>query len=338
MLRRPTVSQVAHAAGVSRQTVSNTLNSPERVRPDTRQRVLDAVERLGYRTNSAARQLRTRRAQVLGLCLPSEVDGINGHILDRFLHALTTAAARRAYRVMLFTASDDQSEIAAYSDLLESAGVDGFVLTSTHHDDARTAWLSAQHVPFVTFGRPWDQLDADDGVHPWVDVNGRAGTREATSHAFRAGHRQVAFLGWPAGSGSGDDRAAGWRKGHEDNGRVASPLLERRVADGVGEGAAAATELIDNGADAIICASDSLALGAFSVASARARPPLVIGYDNTPVAQAIGLSSISQPISACAEHCLDLVLKQVGGADATGEHKLIDPVLKLRGEVAMVRH
>lgn len=337
MAGRPTVSQVAQAAGVSRQTVSNTLNTPDRVRPDTRQRVLEAIELLGYRTNSAARQLRTRRSRILGLCLPAEADGINGHILDRFLHALTTAAARRSYRIMLFTAADDLAEISAYSDLLESDGLDGFVLTSTRHGDTRTAWLCDNEVPFVTFGRPWDQLGSDDGVHPWVDVNGRVGIREATDYAFRTGLTQIAFLGWPAGSGSGDDRAAGWREGYENNGRISSPLLERRVSDGVAQGAAAAADLIENaGADAIVCASDSLALGAFSIAAAQARPPLVIGYDNTPVAQAIGLSSIAQPIRACAEHCLDFVLEQIDGRSTSGQHMLIDPILKVRGEVATV--
>ena len=109
---RPTLETVARRAAVSRQTVSNVLNSPHIVRPETLQRVLEVIEEVGYRPNAAARQLRTRRSQVLGLRLQPVADGINGAVLDRFLHSLTEQAQVRGYRIMLFTASDDDVEIA----------------------------------------------------------------------------------------------------------------------------------------------------------------------------------------------------------------------------------
>ena len=156
---------------MSRQTVSNVINSPHLVRDDTLARVRAAIDDLGYRPSHAARQMRTRRSHVLGVRIEPMRDGVNGVVLDRFLHALTEGAQDLGYRLMLFTARDDEGEIRAYEELTASLDIDGFVLTSTHHGDARTAWLAEHGVPLVTFGRPWGA----EHRHAWVDVDGATG-------------------------------------------------------------------------------------------------------------------------------------------------------------------
>lgn len=200
MAEKVTIMDVARAAGVSRQTVSNTLNSPEIVREETRRHVLDVIERLGYRANQAARQMRTGRSRLIAIRIDPGGDGISGSVLDTFLHGLTESAARAGYRVLLYTAADDRSEIAAFEDLLGSYEPDAFVLTATHHDDLRTSWLLERGLPFVAFGRPWSDLCArhEHGArHPWVDVDGAAGTEAATRRLLAAGHRRIGFIGWP---------------------------------------------------------------------------------------------------------------------------------------------
>ena len=87
MPRAATVADVAAAAGVSRQTVSNVLNAPDVVRPATRERVERVIAELGYRPHASARRLRTRQSSTLGIRL-AQVHGISGAVLDRFLHAL----------------------------------------------------------------------------------------------------------------------------------------------------------------------------------------------------------------------------------------------------------
>ena len=150
---RPTLDSVAAHAGVSRQTVSNVLNNPDVVRTATLRRVRAAIDELGYRPSTAARQLRTRRSRTFGMRLEPVRDGVNGLVLDQFLHHLVEVAQDVGYRVQLFTAADDEAELATFSDLLVSSDLDGFLLTGTHHGDPRTAWLAVRGVPFVTFGR-----------------------------------------------------------------------------------------------------------------------------------------------------------------------------------------
>lgn len=345
---RPTLETVAQRAAVSRQTVSNVLNSPHLVRPETLERVRAAIEEVGYRPHGAARQLRTRRSRVIGLRLERTVDGINGAVLDRFLHALTEQAQLRGYRVMLFTAPDDEGEILQYGELLDVLDLDAFVLTSTHHGDARTAWLAEHEVPFVTFGRPWDPPDSPTSQpdHAWVDVDGAAGTRAAVEHLQEAGHTDIAFIGWPAGSGVGDDRRAGWARAMRAAGVPQHRLdaLDVATEDGIGEGAAAARRLLARvRPTAFVCVSDSLALGALAalrsadgdlVASAPAQAA-VVGFDDTPVARAVGLSSVAQPLTEAAGRALDLLLRQLSGSGAAGattrdHHVLLAPSLVVR--------
>ncbi|MEV6867532.1 LacI family DNA-binding transcriptional regulator [Streptosporangium subroseum] len=327
MAQKVTITDVARHAKVSRQTVSNVLNTPGLVREDTRRRVLEAVETLGYRASQAARQMRTGRSRLIATRIEPTRDDIDGTVYDRFLHGLTESAAEAGYRVLLYTADDDQSEIATIDDLLAAYEPDAFVLTRTHHGDMRTSWLTGRRLPFVTFGRPWGMPGGPS--HPWVDVDGAAGTAAATRHLLDAGHRRIGFIGWPPGSGVGDDRRAGWARTLTAAG-VDPAGLDRASDGGVAAGEALARDLLDadRPATALLCVSDSLALGALHAARSpgaggRANggagmPIAVIGFDDTSAARAMGLTSLSQPLAEAAACCVALLARALDGAGVIG--------------------
>ncbi|GAA4161292.1 LacI family DNA-binding transcriptional regulator [Gryllotalpicola daejeonensis] len=332
--RLPTIGDVARAASVSRQTVSNVLNSPEIVRAQTRARVEAAIAELGYRPHAAARRLRTRRASTIAVRLDPFVGGISGAVLDRFLHALTERAEAKGLSVMLYTATDAADEIRQFRRLVDGAVVDAFVLAATYYGDPRTEWLIEHGQPFVTFGRPWGIADLSDPLHFWVDVDGRAGVRDAVARLRETGAQQIGFLGWPAGSGTGDERRAGWAAALRESGIGDSELVRLTVEseDGVAEARAATRKLLAQASDldAIIAASDTLALGVL-IETAGALP--VVGFDNTPVAEAIGFSSIDQRVDEVAAAALEL-LDLVGHAEAGGPggHRLIAPDVIMRAQ------
>lgn len=333
MNRSATIEDVATAAGVSRQTVSNVLNTPAVVRPQTRERVEDAIRRLGYAPHASARRLRTRRSGTIGIHLDPYAGGISGVVLDRFVHALTEQAGERGLRVMLYAARSPEEEIRRMADLRDGGDIDGVVLTGTFRGDPRARWLTEHQVPFVSFGRPWGDDDLGAPAHLWVDVDGAAGTAAATRHAIAAAGPRVAFLGWPSGSGTGDDRERGWldalgpgaeslRLVSAENALEARGVVERALA----------TERFD----ALVCASDSLAAGAHLAAvTSGAADLLIVGFDNTPAAEALGLSSIEQLPEDVAIGALDLLLG--GGRDVAlrevvphEAHVLVEPLLVVR--------
>ncbi|KZE91516.1 LacI family DNA-binding transcriptional regulator [Microbacterium sp. TNHR37B] len=333
--RSATIDDVARSAGVSRQTVSNVLNTPSIVRETTRQRVQDAIDRLGYAPHASARRLRTRRSSTIGIHLDPYAGGISGVVLDRFVHALTERAGERGLRVMLYAARSPEEEIRRMTDLRDGGEIDGVVITGTFHGDPRTGWLVERGIPFVSFGRPWGLDDVADPAHPWVDVDGAAGTAAATRHAMETAGPRVAFLGWPSGSGTGDDRERGWRDtvadaAARDGLRLVSEESVALARDIVGDA------LARHDLDALVCASDSLAIGAHLAAVAAGCPRLpIIGFDNTPAAEALGLSSVEQLPERVATGVLDLLVDSAG-AIAVREvtpgtaHVLVEPKLVVR--------
>jgi DNA-binding LacI/PurR family transcriptional regulator len=332
MAKAPTVDDVARVAGVSRQTVSNVVNAPHIVRASTRERVEAVIADLGYRPHAAARRLRTRRSSTIGIHLDPYAGGISGVVLDRFVHALTERASDRGMRVLVYAARTPEEEIARLGDLLDGGEVDAVVVTGTFRGDPRTGWLAERSLPFVSFGRPWGEDDVEAPAHLWVDVDGAAGTAAATRHVQRTAGAGVAFLGWPEGSGTGDDRERGWR--------AAGGTGPRWVAEeSVAAARSAVAEALASGVtvDGIVCASDSLAIGAHLAAVAAERPALpIVGFDNTPAVEALGLSSVEQLPEEVAAGTLELLMGATGSvvaprpAASGSAHVLVEPRLVIR--------
>ncbi|TDD73154.1 LacI family transcriptional regulator [Jiangella aurantiaca] len=328
-----TLESVAFAAGVSRQTVSNVLNAPERVAPETRQRVEEAIQALRYRPNRSARSLRTRMSNLIGYCVQPALAGNINPVLDRFVHAVTEYAAEHGFHLLLFTAPAGSAGLDRYAELLAQRAVDGFLLTDTVVGDPRPGWLTEQGVPFVAFGRSWSGPDRGR----WVDVDGAAGMTEAVEHLHALGHRRIAFIGWPEGSGVGDDRVAGYTAACLRLG------LDPRVvrAEGtVDTGRALAGALLD-GADpptALVCVSDLSAYGALRALADRGLRPgpdvAVVGFDDTPAARLPGvdLTSLSQPIEQIGREVVQMLLGLLGVVELPPgpEHRLLRPTLVVR--------
>lgn len=315
---------------MSRQTVSNVVNAPERVAPETLARVQAEIDRLGFRPSRAAQSLKQERAGAWGLELNSAGFGRLGAILDIFLIELTAGAAERGSHVVPFTASDSSAPLPAYERLVASRVADGFVLTDTRRDDPRPAWLEAHHVPYAAFGRVWD----DPGITAWVDVDGASGVEAAVHHLAAQGYERIGYLGWPQGSPVGDDRRSGWVRATTDLG-LAHPEWQATSTQSLPSACRAAAGLLDllgRGA-AIVCASDALALGAWRVLAERGlEPGLDVGlvcFDDTDIAEALDLSSLHQPLDRVADSVLHLLATGSDSRDPAGG-LLLPPELVVR--------
>lgn len=331
---RVTIDAVARDAQVSRQTVSNALNAPHRVKADTLERVLRSIDALGYRPNHAAQTLRTHTTRLIGCRVLPSGYGSSGGWLDSFLRVLCEAAHDRGYDVLSFAARTDDEEIAIFDDLLRRNAVDGIVIAGTNFADPRPPWLLERHVPFVAFGRPWGLARPR---HSWVDVDGAHGVADAVEHLAAQGHRRIAFLGWPEGSGVGDDRRHGWLD--TVNARhLPTRGLDVRGADGIATGATLAAGLLDSARPptAMICVSDAIAVGAVeAIEDRKLRPGVdiaVVGFDDSPYASVVrpGLTSVRQPLEAIAEKAVEILLAQLDGTKTKPTHALISPTLVIR--------
>jgi DNA-binding LacI/PurR family transcriptional regulator len=335
----PTLADVAERAGVSRQTVSNAVNNPDLLRADTLARVLEAIEELGYSPNRAARNLRTRASHLIGLRFSPVQEGTANATMDRFVHTLVETSREAGYHVLLFAGEpgaegEPDDPIAGYDDLLRSTAVDAFVVTDTYLGNPQAAWLEQRRAPFVAFGRPWDNPSA---AHPWVDVDGAAGTELATHHLVDRGHQRIAWIGWRKDSFIGEDRRSGWSRAMHDRG-LATTGLASRVEDTITSGREASAVLLDEARpSAFVCASDTLAMGVLHTLAERGlhagRDVAVVGFDDSQVAQVVppGLTSVRQPLEQVAVEIVKALEGLLAHPPVVGPGVMLTPTLAVRG-------
>ncbi len=326
--QRVTILDVARQAAVSRQTVSNALTHPGRVRPDTLERVMAAIDDLGYQPSSSAQSLRAQRAGAVGVEVNTLGPRSHNETMAPFLAALGMRAGSHGQHIVPFGSPESTPMLEGYRRMRARGLVDAFVLADTHHGDPRPPWLEENGIPFAAFGRVWD----DPTNTSWVDVDGAAGTRAAVAHCVDAGYGTIAFLGWPQGSVVGDDRRLGWSQGcatagaehagpeatapqELDDAREAARLLLRDLGPG----------------DAVVCASDILALGVHhELLTAGLRPGLdvgVVGFDGSETAAMHHLTSVAQPLDAIAERLLLLLDDAMAGRPRPETGVLLEPAL-----------
>ncbi|HEX6498188.1 MAG TPA: LacI family DNA-binding transcriptional regulator [Micromonosporaceae bacterium] len=337
-----TLADVARASGVSRQTVSNVINAPHRVRPQTRARVQEAIAALGYEPNRLAQALQAQASRLIGYRIdPMQPDSL-GTIHDRFIHALAEAVQAADHQLLVFAATDQEDELRTYERLYRTGAVDGFVLYGIDHHDPRPAALVGFGAPAVAFGRTDEPTEQS-----WVDIDNAAGTAAAVDHLVARGHRRIGFLGWPEGSGTGDRRAAGWYQAMRRHGLLpGSADLDLRGQDSILNGAQLGLALLDRPQPptAIVTVSDTLAVGVLQAARGRGltvgRDLAVVGFDDTPAARVLELSSVSQPIESAAVaivRCLLPRLPAGRGAEPGTEEtpgRLLAPHLVVRASSA----
>lgn len=355
--RPSSIVDVAEAAGVSLQTVSNVFNFPERVRPLTRDHVLQVVKTLDYTPNLSARRLRSKRSSSLAVRVDSNSTPgfFRGFIQDDFVYELTEAAERRGIKVIAYTAQSETQEVEKLKKFIKSKDTDGIILTTTKVNDPRLSFLEMNNVPFLSFGRPWGDEDLYSLTHPWVDIDGAAGTAEATSMLWKKGCRNIGFAGWVSShSESGkpqsvdEDRYLGWKNTLANltgkTNRRADPGFNGLAVFGeqsVESGRQAARRLLDAipDLDAVVCVSDTMALGCLLEFQRMGKLSISItGFDNSPIAKEFGFSSLDQNLPAVSRSALEILMGETGNeirkvdfaSENTASHILLKPMLVVR--------
>ncbi len=219
--RTPVMADVARLAGVSHQTVSRVINGHPSLRPATRERVEEAIRQLGYRPNSVARALVTRRSATIG------VIATNGGLWGpSTVHRTIEAAARESgYYISSVNLPDvTREDLAAAVEHLRDHNVEGIVMIVANDE----ALDIARHQE--TGGVPVVVVEGDLSRAPWtVGVDQLAGARMATEHLLSLGHTQVDARGRPPALGRGPRPARRLARGRLRGRAAASGATPRRL-------------------------------------------------------------------------------------------------------------
>jgi DNA-binding LacI/PurR family transcriptional regulator len=330
--RRPTIVDVARLAGVSKSTVSNVLRGA-RVSAESRRRVQDAVDRLGYRPNVLARELARRRSAVIGAIVPALTDPFAAALLN----LVEREAVGRGYGLLVAaTGTRRDLERARLDDLLRRR-VGGLLFLAWSGDAAVARELRAQEVPtvFVSCRGPAGDVVAVDDV--------RGGTMVA-QHLLGLGHRRIAYVaGHAVEPGTDRARLAGLRRGLAARGLGPVATLRWRLgpdgrADATAVGRIAALLGGRDAPTALACANDACAIGILELADrlgiAVPARVSVVGFDDIPLAALarISLTTVAQPLADLAHLGVGRLIDRIEGRrDGPAEVRLLAPRLVPRG-------
>ncbi|TIC79773.1 LacI family DNA-binding transcriptional regulator [Nocardioides sp. GY 10113] len=326
------MAKVAELAGVSHQTVSRVLNESPLVKEETRARVLDAIEQLGYRRNNAARMLATNRSGRIGM--------ISAHLAlhgpSMIAVSVQEACHAAGYDLSLVGLSDfSAGSLRSAVDRLLDEAVEALVVAVAHRDATALVTSLELPVPVVLV------QGVSEGEPMAAGIDQEAGARLATDHLLDLGHRHVAHVTGPADWVEAGQRRDGWRAAHEARSLLPGPEI---AGDWSPRSGYEAGVLIADDPDvtAVFAANDGMALGVLKALHERGLDVpgrvSVVGFDDIPEAAYFwpGLTTVSQAFSVLGRRAVDLALRTLDG-EVAPVAALVAPQLVVRSSTAAPR-
>ncbi|MGZ6544827.1 MAG: LacI family DNA-binding transcriptional regulator [Actinomycetota bacterium] len=333
-MRRPSLKDVAKAAGVHTGTASRALNdrTASMVSPQTMERVREAADALGYRVNRVARGLKTSRSFTIGMLVPD----ITNPFFPPMVRGAGDGLSQAGYTLVLADTDNDPGKERLHQTLMLERQVDGLLLATARRRDDVIEELITTGLPFVLVNRTIDR----GGVSA-VIPDDQAGMALAVDHLHALGHRIIGHVAGPATTSTGARRAAGFEAAVRSLGVEPGPTLEapsftveggRAVAEGLLTGPARPS--------AIVAANDLIALGTLDVAASLGLScPAdfsLVGFNDMPFVDRLRppLTTVRVDEHALGLRASRLLLSHIEDPEARRETIMLAPELVVRGSTA----
>ncbi len=332
-----TMQDIARESGVSQSTVSRVLNDAATTVPIaavTRERVLEAADRLGYRPNPLARGLRGAKTMLLGII----VREISDPFFATAVEAVSVRARERGYNVVLGSAHSEAHEAIQLHAVLETRHCDGIIVLGDMRDQPRLLDdLAASKVPVVAL---WTG-SAPAGVDT-VNVDNRAGVAMGIDHLHALGHRRIGFIG-ESQHGDVREREAAFVERLTELGRRRRRGPHRPRGDRSGRRRRRLPPAVRRSRSpptAVVTATDNIAIGvlhaAYGLRLAIPEQVSVVGFDDIPLAAftAPPLTTVHNPVSEMASLAVDLAIDRPSPEPV---HHLLVPSFTVRATTGPAR-
>lgn len=267
------LKQLASMLDLSQTTVSRALNGYPEVSEETRERVMEAARKTGYRPNRAAQRLATGKAASIGLIMPvSDGTGSDPHFSE-FLEGLSEEAVLHDFHFVVAPATRND-EVNALRRLVGSGNVDAVFVAYVKGQDPRIEFLKTVKIPYLVHGR----IMAETHDYPYLDVDNARAFHQATKFLLQLGHKRVALINGPEELTFAIMRRQGLEQALSEQGLTLPKeyAYQGRMTDRVGQEAMTQMLALPEPPTAVVCASTVLALG---VIRALNKAGLKIGED-----------------------------------------------------------
>jgi LacI family transcriptional regulator len=319
---RSTVTDVARQAGVSSMTVSRVLNGQPGASDETRKRVLEAAEQLGYRPNALARSLKQRSSRTVGMLVPD----IANPFFPEIIRGAEDFAQANGYALLLCNVQEDVAREAALLQMLEGKRVDGVIVCSARSSDDDLARLIGRHEAVVLINRT---LGSDRAGTIQIDY--AAGAAKAVAHLVdTCGRQRIAILAGPRAARGGIARVEGAMAALAARGLAPAAILHGTPDL---DGGRAGADQLPSGIDGLICYNDLVAAGVLQRLAALVPHTLaIIGFDDIPLAGLLAppLTSLRVDKAEIGRTAMRMLLDRRGGM-AKQQTVLVEPTLIVRG-------
>jgi DNA-binding LacI/PurR family transcriptional regulator len=322
-----TIRDIAKQAQVSVSTVSLALNGDGRVRPETRQRVLEVVRDLDYRPSRSARSLSSGLAYSIHLLDPLGGEALTSGFLTRFVRGLHDSAMERSYTVAFSIVSDEHEAAAHTETLISEHWTDGVVLLNPSDNSALLDLMAARGFPYVVLGRD------PQGRGLGVDNDNRRVGYDAARFLIERGRSRLAFINGAEAQTFARDRADGFLAAVAEAGVKGEVHYNDGSADAAARLALAALEA---GSDGLFAASDPQAVAAMrALVTAGARVPdevSLMGTNNDAIGEFVDppLTSVDLGAYRLGLEAAALLLERVENPDLPAQRRLVPHSILIR--------
>lgn len=323
------IREVARLAGVSVATVSRTLASPERVLPQTREKVNAAVKQAGYHPNLMAVQFRSRKTTNLVILVPT----IANPFFARVISGAQQAAQRAGYRLLLCDTQGQEGIEREFADLVPGHQADGVIQLRAF--DPFLGNPPAGATPPIV-----NACEIIDGApYPTVSLDNHGAAQAMTEHLIALGHRRIGLIKGPLSSPLTQERLAGYKAALSEAGIGFDPMLVHHGDFTLQAGYDGAAALIQGAhcPTALFCENDEMAIGAIKrIKEAGLRVPediSVAGFDDISMAAYCDppLTTVEQPAEAFGRHAVDMLVALIEHKPLAERHVQLPFMLKIRG-------
>jgi LacI family transcriptional regulator len=327
-----TLEDIARKCGVSRSTVSRVINGEANVSAETRQRVMDVIQKINFQPNLAARGLAAGKTRVLGVVIPTRVTSFfTDPFFPLLIQGVSNACNSNDYSVMLWL-DDPEYERRTIRQILYNGLVDGVIISSNSMDDPIVTALGEGKLPYMMIGRS----PTNDKVN-FIDVDNYGGARKAVQHLLGLGRQRIAHISGPRNLIAGLDRYQGYLSALYEGGLFPDPnLVEESDFTDLG-GYAVVQRLLPFHPDAIFAASDAMASGALrALVDAGLRVPediSLVGFDDIPFSSRTipPLTTVRQPIQRMGSLAAETLIQIIEHHDSQPHQVILPTELIVRG-------
>lgn len=324
-MQKVSLKFLAKELGLAEGTVSRALNGYSDISEATKDRVIACANKHNYKANQTARRLATGVAEAVAYLMPANTNALSEPFVSQLLEGLGQSLAKRNWDLLVVQASSSEDEAETIAKLSRSGKVSGVVISRPYKQDSRIELLQKYKVPFIVHGRSVSHSD-----YAWYDVDSQTAFMDAVDHLIVLGHRRIGFIGAPTYYHFAQMRLDGYRSGLISNGvDVDESLIEvAELSDDAGERAAVNMLKSPLPPSAILCATDTQAIGALSAIRAQGleagKDVSVIGYDGLAFGKHTNppLTTMAQPLAHSGRQIGDMLLAIIDGGKPTDFQEL----------------